>query len=308
MKRLVSLVTVVVLALVALMFLTNLFSLAPVEAAAVPDGPEAVNAPPVITSLNPPYGYNDFPTTLLIDGLNFVTETAVYLNAIQLTDMSFISSTSLTATVPSGLLPGSYDVRLVNPNETPAVWVDAFAVLTPTLPLLTAVFPDKGPNNLPVTIDIYGKNFPDGSFASLLPGFIPLEGLIYVNSSHLRAVVPKDIVTGVYTLEVSTPNESSVLLPNAYEAIDPAVGTDLSAGEYDLWRQPLTIRLGDPITPVIGLMVHRQGGLLPIPAVPVNFFLNGPSEAAGGILIGQRNALQLKPDSQQPTLPLPGCL
>jgi hypothetical protein len=304
MKRPILVLSVLVLALTGLVFFTNLFSLSANAAQTAPDEPEAINAAPVITNLNPTYGYNDAVTPILISGSNFFTDTAVYLDAIQLTSVTFISSTSLAVDVPSGLTPDTYDVRLVNPDGTEGAWVDGFSVLQPGLPVITAVSPDKGPNNLPVTIDIFGKNFPDGSFASLLPGFISLEGLTFIDSTHLRAVVPQNIATGIYTIEVSTPNEDSVTLPNAYAAFDPALSTDLYAGEYDLWRKPLTIRLGDSLTPTIGLNVRRQGGISDISAVPVDFYLNGPSVGAGGTLIGQSATSPLSPDSFQPTLPL----
>ncbi len=304
MKRSTLLVGTIFFALIGLLFIVNLFVILPAEAAqVVPDFPQAITAPPEITNLYPIYGYNDTTTFLSIDGLNFVTDTAVYLDATQLMTVSVFSSTFLEAQVPPGLPLDSYDVRLVNPDSTEGVWADAYSVLLPITPTITAVSPNKGPNNLPLTIDIYGKNFHEGSWATLLPGFFDLGALYYVDSSHLKAIIPQNIPTGVYTLEVSTSNEMfTSQLPNAYEAFDPDLNTDLFAGEYGLWRQPLTIRMGDPITPVIGLNVRRQGGFTD--TVPVDFYMDAPSAAAGGTWIGQSTTPPLPPNSMLSTLPL----
>lgn len=304
MKRSILLLGTVFFAFTGLLSLAHFFVVLPAEAAdTAPDMPQATAAPPEIFNIYPTFGYKDETTFVIIDGINFVTDTAVYLDAIQLMTVTASTSTFLDVEVPPGLPFGAYDVRVVNPDATQAVWADAYTVLANAEPTITAVSPNKGPNDLPLTIDIYGQNLHEGSWGNFTPGFYDLGTLYYVDSTHLRAVVPQNIPTGVYTLEVSTPNELyTSQFAKAYEALDPSQDTDLFAGDYGLWRQPLTIRLGDPLPPTIGLNVRRQGGLTDV--VPVDFYLNAPSTAAGGTWIGQSTTPPLPPNSTLSTLSL----
>lgn len=255
---------------------------------------------PVITAVAPGYGFNDQATTVDINGYNFQSGAVVTLGVTSLAPVTFISDTMLRVDVPPGLPAGTFDIWVENPDGKMGVLLSGYTVLENQPPTVTAVTPSQGPNDIPVVVDIFGANFTGESTASLLPDFIPLEGLVFIDSTHLRAVVPQLIAAKTYTVEVFNPDESSNILPNAYEAIDPTLNTDLYAASFDLWRSPLSIRMGDVVTPQIGLNVHRQGGLAALPNVAVDFYLHSPS----GDLIGQSQALSLEANSVRSTIPL----
>lgn len=254
---------------------------------------------PLIFEVMPDYGFNDQATSITILGYNFQPGALVYLDDISLPGVVFVNDTELQVDVPPGLLPGTYDVWVENPDAGTAVLLNGFTVLQNQPPQVTAVTPSQGPDDIPVTIDIFGSNFAGGSSATLQPGYIPLNA-VFVDDTHLRAVVPSFLATGTYTVQVDNPDESSDALPDAYEIIDAATNTDLYADPSDMWNIPYNIRLGDPTTPQIGLNVRRLGGAAALPSVSVDFFLGAPN----GDFIGQSDALLLSPNSSQSTIPL----
>ncbi len=253
---------------------------------------------PGITDVQPNYGE---AITVTIYGYNFEPGTTVTLNDIPLTTVNYLNNMQLEAFVPAGIPAGTYDVWVKNPGGETGVLLDGFTVIpSGQSPIVTAVLPSQGANNIPIVVDIFGANFAPGGAAVLLPDYIPLGGVQFINSSHLRAVVPSLIATGVYTLEVANPDENSGQLPNAYTAFDPALSTDLYASALDFWVSPLSIRLGDVVTPQLGLNIHRQGGLAALSSVDVDFYVGPP----GGNLIGRSQAFSLAPDSVRTTVPL----
>ncbi|MDW8055071.1 MAG: IPT/TIG domain-containing protein, partial [Anaerolineae bacterium] len=144
---------------------------------------------------------------------------------------TYISPATLRATVPAGLQPGTYALRVVNPGGAQDTLLAAFTVLAPTPPTITGLNPQQGPNNMPVTVDIYGSNFAPGLNAQL--GTFALEGLYFINSTHIRASVPINIPTGVYTLTVTNPNGQFARLANAYTALEGI--DDLLPREGSFW-------------------------------------------------------------------------
>ena len=254
---------------------------------------------PIILSIDPTYGFNDVQSSFIITGFNFQPGAVALLDGTLPLATTFLADTTLQADVPPGLAPDTYDVWVINPDSATDILLYAFTVIENQPPAITAVSPPQGPSGIPVVIDIFGSNFVDGSAATLSPGFYPLN-MIFIDSTHLRAIVSPLVPTGLYTVEVANPNETFGQLPNAYEVFDTAVHTDLFAEPFDFWRSPLSIRMDDPITPYIGLDVRRQGGAATLPSVDVDFYLGAP----GGTFIGRSQALSLAPNNFQTTIPL----
>lgn len=97
----------------------------PSEASAHP-----ANAPaPTITNVAPTQAYNSQPTTITITGSNFVATPTARLNNIPLTNVTFVNSTTLNATVPAGLAGGVYTITVTNPDSMSASLANGFNVL-----------------------------------------------------------------------------------------------------------------------------------------------------------------------------------
>ena len=94
---------------------------------------------PTVTDVDPTGAPNDLDTPMVITGTGFsaelsgtlvITQPTVYLGAVSLEDVGWVSSATLTATVPWGLDPGVYTLTVVNPDTQSGSLPDAFTVAT----------------------------------------------------------------------------------------------------------------------------------------------------------------------------------
>jgi len=86
---------------------------------------------PTISSVTPSSGFNDLNTTIQISGINFQTGATVEIGATSATDVTVVSSTSITATVPYGITAGTYDVKVTNSPAHSATLLSGFVVNSP---------------------------------------------------------------------------------------------------------------------------------------------------------------------------------
>lgn len=84
---------------------------------------ESSRPQPEVTNVSPVIGRNDVDTSITITGDNFAEElTEVTLGAVDgtilhpLTDVVWLSSNKVTATIPSGIRDGQYSIQVQNPN------------------------------------------------------------------------------------------------------------------------------------------------------------------------------------------------
>lgn len=261
---------------------------------------------PVVNSIAPDSGHNDVVTPVTIQGGNFQSGATAMLGSTALSSVTFINGNTLTANVPAGMTPGTYKLTVTNPDSRSGVLLDAFTVLAPTPPVPLDVAPTQGPNDVPVTIDVYGQNFANGLVMTLTlasrrsidgpdNGGVPVESLLFIDNTHVRGVVPVDIAPGMYDLSVANPDGRDGLLADAYEVYEAAVYDDLYASTGDLWLNPPSYRQGDAVTPKVGLRLRRQGGDGNLTNVQVDFYKGNP--ASGGTLIGTGTVATLAPDS-----------
>jgi photosystem II stability/assembly factor-like uncharacterized protein len=96
---------------------------------------ERVN--PMVSGITPALAPNDLDATVTITGTGFaavmsgavvLTPPTVSLGSQALTNVTFVSSSTLTATVPWGLSAGSYPLTVVNPDGGTGTLASAFAV------------------------------------------------------------------------------------------------------------------------------------------------------------------------------------
>jgi hypothetical protein len=95
---------------------------------------------PSVTSVTPASAYNDIDTVVTIKGDGFAVETsgavvttptaALHLGAttVQLTNVTWVDTQTLTATVPWGMAAGVYDLTVTNPDQTADILQGAFEV------------------------------------------------------------------------------------------------------------------------------------------------------------------------------------
>ena len=96
--------------------------------AAAPTSADSPELAPTITDARPSSAPNDLDTQIVITGTGFAAVPTVTLGANVLDEVGWVSSTTLTATVPWGLIPGSYPLTVANPGGEAGALTDAFTV------------------------------------------------------------------------------------------------------------------------------------------------------------------------------------
>jgi hypothetical protein len=258
---------------------------------------EATGVQPDLTAVGPVWGYNDRNTNVVITGTNFafppMAELCPYQvgtcghPCTQLLDTSWVSAQRLYAIVQANLDPGDYCLEVTNPGGKVDALPQAFTVLSGP-PELREIRPTQGYADLPTDLHVYGFNFAPGISVTL--GGFPLENVVVINRTHLRATVPEGLSPGTYDLRAFYGTGGDDTLPNAFTVIAPE--DDLFAQAQELWVDPVVPRAGEVAR--LGLLVHRQGGSSTLAQVPVRF-------SAAGQALGDAHVPLLPPDGEEST-------
>ena len=83
---------------------------------------------PTASAVSPNSWANDIDTSVTISGSGFVATPPVSLGSTALTSVTWVDSTTLTATVPWGRNPGGYPLTVVNPDGGSVTLANAFTV------------------------------------------------------------------------------------------------------------------------------------------------------------------------------------
>jgi len=88
--------------------------------------------PPTVTAIDPSSAFNDLDAPVTITGTGFTTDAGtpptVSLGDTALTNVVWVDSNTLTATVPWGMNPGVYSLTVVNPDGGTGSMAGAFTV------------------------------------------------------------------------------------------------------------------------------------------------------------------------------------
>jgi photosystem II stability/assembly factor-like uncharacterized protein len=231
----------------------------------LPGGLTIQNPTPTLLGLSPDSGIYGQTGDLTITGTHFVTTPTVRLDETPCPAVQYVSSTTLTVTVPSGLPPGVYDLVVTNPgpNDPHDTLPDAFTLRSPT-PTVTAIKPIEAPNNLDTQAVITGAAFVPTPTVTL--GEIELEDAAWVSSTRLTALVPWGLDPGTHDLIVANPGPGtpSATLTSAFTATH-AIGVWTTGGPYggailDIAVSPVTSRTAYAAVGEAGLFRTRDGG------------------------------------------------
>jgi hypothetical protein len=90
---------------------------------------QASNPPPTVLAVDPIEGDNTIDTQITVGGTNFLDSPFVRIGEWYLAGAHFVSTSTLTGTIPAGLDPGTYDVTVENPDGQSATLTDAFTLI-----------------------------------------------------------------------------------------------------------------------------------------------------------------------------------
>lgn len=255
-----------------------------------------------VFAVTPPSAVNTQATVITVQGANFSMPATVQLvgeaGTVDLSNVTVVSAQELQATVPAGLTPGTYHLRVSTPAAGSDTLLNAFTVLSSAPPSLAVMVPNQGVNTAPVLADIYGSNLAPGVTAALRrsgQADVALLNIGYVDNTHILATVPAGVAVGSYTLVITNPNGLSAQLPNAYTVL--AALDDLLPRRDSFLVEPPSPRAGEAVS--LTMTVRRAGGTAALSNVAVDFYVQDATGAE--TYLGRRTVAILPPDSRAAT-------
>jgi MYXO-CTERM domain-containing protein len=91
-------------------------------------GDAGPGAAPTITAISPNHGSNAAPVAVIVTGTNFVSGLTLEIGSIPATGVEVPGPTTIHATVPANIVPGTYDVVVTNPDRQSAVLPKGYTV------------------------------------------------------------------------------------------------------------------------------------------------------------------------------------
>ena len=191
------------------------------------------NPAPTVTSVSPSSGSSGGATGVTITGTNFLSGATVSFGGNAATNVTVVSSTSITARTPTHAT-GAVNVVVTNSDGQSGTLSNGYTYVN-TAPTVASITPASGPIAGGTAVTITGTNFVSGATVSF--GGTAATGVTVVSSTSITATAPAH-AAGAVDLVVTNPNGQNGTLSNGYTYNAPAdftFGTALGAFEV---RQP----------------------------------------------------------------------
>jgi hypothetical protein len=172
---------------------------------------------PTVSTVSPASGTSLGGTDITITGANFQSGATVKVGGTAATNVTVVSATSITATVPAHAA-GAVDVVVTNLDSQTATKVAGFTYIAPN-PTLSSVSPNTGLTTGGTTITITGANLVAPS--SVVIGGTPATNVILVSSTQITAVTPAH-AAAVSDVTINFPSAPAVTLTGAFTFTVPA--------------------------------------------------------------------------------------
>jgi RHS repeat-associated protein len=184
------------------------------------------NPAPTVTTVSPSSGPASGGTSVTITGTNFVSGATVKFGTTSATGVTFVSSTSLTATTPAG--SGTVNVVVTNPDTQTGTKTNGYSY-NPA-PTVTTVSPSSGAAAGGTSVTITGTNFVSG--ATVKFGTTSATGVTFVSSTTLTATTPAG--SGAVNVVVTNPDTQTGTETNGYTYNAAPTVTTISPGSGPL--------------------------------------------------------------------------
>lgn len=186
-----------------------------------------------VSSVTPLFAYTGAATPVTIQGSGFAPSPRVYLlsasgQTTTLVNATYVSPTSLTATIPSGVAPGTYQLAVVGADEC-AAFLPSFQIVGNPVPLVLSVSPAQGTTQLDVPVTVTGCHFPANASLSTVSdtGVVLAQTVasVVAGADDARCSGPLYTMTGTILTKTKTMVEGQYLV---------RVGnpTDATYGDY----------------------------------------------------------------------------
>ncbi len=249
------------------------------------------DAPPTISGLSPTSGPLAGGNTVTITGTYFTATTAVTFGGHRAPTVVVNSSTTLTATVPTGTTAGAVTVTITTPGGTSFPFSTTYTYIG--APTITSITKDAGPIVGGNVVTIHGASFTDTTTVTF--GVDAGTAVSVESSTTLTVTVPATTAAGTVTVTVTTANGTSAGFPYTYAPVPtittitpPAgpvaggttfliVGTGITATATVTFGGQSGLTVGSGTTQLWG---HTPGALAPGPVAVTITADGGTSPAA----------------------------
>ncbi len=183
----------------------------------------AVSGPvPTVSNVSPSSGSTAGGTAVTITGTNFVAGATVTFGGSAATNVVVVSSTSITATTPSGSA-GAVTVTVTNLGGQSGSLASAFTYIAP--PTVSSVAPNSGLPAGGTAVTITGTNFAAG--ATVTFGGTAATNVVVVSSTSITATTPAGSA-GAVTVTVTNSNGLSGSLASGFTYVVPPTVSSVS--------------------------------------------------------------------------------
>ena len=191
---------------------------------------------PGVTSLIPVNGPINAGTVFTITGKGFVSGATVKINEVSATNVTWLSSTQLSAAAPANTTSGgAKDVKVTNPDAGYGVLAAGFRYD----PIVTSVSPGNGPINAGTVLTLAGKGFTAG--AAVRINEVSATNVTVNSDIQLTATTPSNTTAGgAKDVKVTNPDTGYGVLAAGYR-YDPVVTGVTPAAGATRGNYPVTL-------------------------------------------------------------------
>ena len=188
-------------------------------------------AAPIVSSISPTYGSVTGGTSLWVTGSGFLPGANVSVGGGACSQVTIVSSSSLTCLTPVGTSGDAQDVVVTNSDGQSGNLSRAYTYYYP--PTIEAVSPTSGPLAGGTRLTVTGTHFLSGNM-TVTVGTRPCSSVDVVNANSLTCVVPMSAQEGSVDVTVAISQTTfSSTLPSSYSyqsgpsisMVSPAVGS-----------------------------------------------------------------------------------
>lgn len=222
-----------------------------------------------LSAVTPPFGWTGGTTPIVVQGNGFVSTPRMFLVVPSLSPRMrplarpvFFSGSTVSALVPQGIPPGTYDLAAINPDGGGGVIRGAFRVTMQPPPTITAVTPGAGTTQSPTIATITGANFRMPAVALRSSAGMSFNGTVSASTGgSITVSLPTNGMTpGAYVVRVTNPDEGTFADFGSFVITNPAqkLGQFETASALTIPRRGAA-SLASQVTPVTRF-VYALGG------------------------------------------------
>ena len=179
---------------------------------------------PSVTGVSPTSGSTAGGTSVTITGANFAAGATVKFDTLAATGVTFVDSTTITATTPAHAL-GAVSVTVTNADTQSGTRASAYTYATPPAPTVSTISPSTGSTAGGTSVTITGANFAAGATVTI--GLTAATNVIVVSDTQITAKTPAHTPAENVDVLVTNPDAQKDSLINGftYLVVAPVVSS-----------------------------------------------------------------------------------